>query len=89
MLGALSHGVPQLVLPHGADQFLNAQALLDSGAGLRSFPEQITPESVANAVRALLSEPGYRDAARGIANEIAAMPSPAEAVPKLERLTAT
>ena len=65
---------------------MNAQALLDRGAGLRLLPEQITPEAVANAVQALLSEPGYRDAAHGIAKEIAAMPAPAETVPKLERL---
>jgi hypothetical protein len=32
MLGALSHGLPQLALPHGADQFTNAQALVHSGA---------------------------------------------------------
>lgn len=65
---------------------MNARALLDSGAGLRLLPEQISPESVANAVQALLSERGYRDAAHGIAEEIAAMPAPAETVPKLERL---
>ena len=88
MLGALARGLPQLTLPHGADQFMNAQALLDSGASLRLLPEQITPESVANAVQALLSEPDYRDAAHGIAQEIAAMPAPAETVPKLERLAA-
>ncbi|MGH2742276.1 MAG: glycosyltransferase [Thermoleophilaceae bacterium] len=33
MLGALSQGLPQLLLPHGADQFMNTQALLDTGAG--------------------------------------------------------
>jgi UDP:flavonoid glycosyltransferase YjiC (YdhE family) len=88
MLGALAHGIPQLVLPHGADQFMNAQALLDSGAGRRLLPEEITPESVAEAVRALLTEPGYREAARALAGEIAAMPSPAETVPELEGLAA-
>jgi UDP:flavonoid glycosyltransferase YjiC (YdhE family) len=88
MLGALSHGLPQLLMPHGADQFLNAQALLDTGAGHRLLPEEISPESVADAVRALLSEPGYREAATRLADEIAAMPAPAETVPKLERLAA-
>jgi UDP:flavonoid glycosyltransferase YjiC (YdhE family) len=88
MLGALAHGLPQLVLPHGADQFLNARALLDAGAGLRLLPEEITPESVADAARALLGEPAYRDAAAGLAAEIAAMPAPADTVPKLERLAA-
>lgn len=89
LLGALAHGLPQLVLPHGADQFMNARALLDSGAGLRLLPEEITPDSVADAVRTLLGEPGYRDAAEILAVEIAGMPSPAETVPKLERLVAT
>jgi UDP:flavonoid glycosyltransferase YjiC (YdhE family) len=88
MLGALSHGLPQLVMPHGADQFLNAQALLATGAGRRLLPEEITPEEVAAGVRALLGEPGYREAARRLADEIAAMPTPAETVPKLERLAA-
>jgi calicheamicin 3'-O-methyl-rhamnosyltransferase len=85
-LGALSHGLPQLLMPHGADQFLNAQALIDRGAGLRLLPEEISPESVADAVRALLSEPGYREAAGRLAVEIAAMPTPAQTIPRLERL---
>jgi hypothetical protein len=44
----------------------------------------ITPDSVADAVRALLGKPGYREAAGGLAIEIAAMPAPAD--PKLEQL---
>jgi UDP:flavonoid glycosyltransferase YjiC (YdhE family) len=59
-----------------------------TGAGRSLLPEEISPESVADAVRALLSEPGYRDAAGRLADDIAAMPSPAETVPKLERLAA-
>ena len=88
MLGALAGGLPQLVLPHGADQFLNAEALVGSGAGLRLLPEEITPESVAGAVRALLDVPGYREAAARLAAEIAAMPAPADVVTKVERLAA-
>ena len=85
MLGALWHGLPQLALPHGADQFTNAQALLDSGAGRRLLPEEITADAVTEALQALLIEPGYREAARGLAAEIAAMPAPAEVVSVLER----
>jgi UDP:flavonoid glycosyltransferase YjiC (YdhE family) len=85
MLGALWHGLPQLALPHGADQFTNAQALLDSGAGRRLLPEEITADAVTEALQALLTEPGYREAARGLAAEIAAMPAPAEVVSVLER----
>jgi UDP:flavonoid glycosyltransferase YjiC (YdhE family) len=86
MLSALSLGLPQLLLPHGADQFMNAQALVGCGAGLRLLPEEITAQAVAEAVQRLLAEPGYRRAAGGLAEEIAAMPSPAETVPTLERL---
>jgi hypothetical protein len=49
MLGALSHGLPQLVLPRGADQFFNAQALVDSGTGCCLTPEENTPETVREA----------------------------------------
>ena len=88
MLGALSHGVPQLALPHGADQFINAQALLDCGAGRRLLPEEITAEAVADELRALLAEPGYGQAARRLRDEIETMPAPAEVVLELERLSA-
>ena len=86
MLGALAHGLPQLVLPHGADQFMNAQALLDTGAGRRLLPEEINPSAVADAVQALISQLAYRESAKAIAADIAAMPGPVETVPKLERL---
>jgi hypothetical protein len=67
-------------LPHSADQ-TNPQALLDRGAGHRLLPEEIT----AKTLQALLTEPEYRQAARGLAAEIAAMPAPAEVVSDLER----
>jgi UDP:flavonoid glycosyltransferase YjiC (YdhE family) len=89
MLGALSQRLPQLLLPHGADQFMNAQALVAFGAGVRLLPEEITAHAVAGAVQALLDEPGYRQAAGGLGAEIAAMPAPAETVPTLERLAAS
>ena len=66
MLGALGHGLPQLALPHGADQFTNAQALLDCGAGRRLLPEEITADAVAEALQALLTESEHREAARGL-----------------------
>jgi UDP:flavonoid glycosyltransferase YjiC (YdhE family) len=88
MLGALAEGLPQLLLPHGADQFMNAQALVHSGAGLRLLPEEITPGSVSDGVQALLAEPGYHEAASAIGSEIAAMPAPPDIVAELERLSA-
>jgi len=51
MLGALAHGLPQLTLPQGADQITNAGVLVDSGAGVRLLPEEVTAEAVAEAVQ--------------------------------------
>jgi UDP:flavonoid glycosyltransferase YjiC (YdhE family) len=88
MLGALAHGLPQLLIPHGADQFINAHALTPTGAALSLLPEQISPEAVAGAVRELLAEQSFRDAAGRIAAEIEAMPAPPAVVSELERLAA-
>ncbi|MFI5841637.1 glycosyltransferase [Catenuloplanes sp. NPDC051500] len=87
MLGALAHGVPQLVLPQGADQFANANALVRAGAAIQLPPEDQHADAVAASAQALLADRGgdHRAAARAIRNEIAAMPSPDEVV---EALTA-
>ncbi|MFD2474492.1 glycosyltransferase [Amycolatopsis silviterrae] len=78
-LSALAVGVPQLVLPQGADQFANAEALRAAGAALSILPEALSVDSVADGARKLLACNGeHRDAARAIAEEIARMPSPEE-----------
>nr|WP_225957791.1 nucleotide disphospho-sugar-binding domain-containing protein [Amycolatopsis lexingtonensis] len=79
-LGALAAGVPQLVLPQGADQFANAAALVDAGAALRLLPGELSADAVAEQARKASS---CRDAARAIAAEIAAMPSPDEVAREL------
>ncbi|MEV0127819.1 glycosyltransferase [Dactylosporangium sp. NPDC050688] len=84
-LGALAAGVPQLLLPQGADQFANAEAVTAAGAGLRLAPDQVTADAVTAQVSALLAVRGndHRDAARAIAGEIARMPSPADVARRL------
>jgi UDP:flavonoid glycosyltransferase YjiC (YdhE family) len=84
-LGALTFGIPQLVLPQGADQFANADALAAAGAAVCLRPEEMSAESVAEHARALLpgGDPAYRDAAQAIAEEIARMPPPAEVARRL------
>ncbi|HMN31660.1 MAG TPA: hypothetical protein PKE45_26160, partial [Caldilineaceae bacterium] len=49
---------------------------------------EATPADVRQAVGALLAEPSYRRAAMRMAQEIAALPEPAQAIPLLERLVA-
>ncbi|MDG4759718.1 glycosyltransferase [Micromonospora sp. WMMD710] len=77
-LSALAVGVPQLMLPQGADQFANADAVTAAGAALRLLPAEVRPGAVAEQARRLLPRDGeHRDAVRALAEEIAAMPSPA------------
>lgn len=76
MLGALAEGLPQLILPQGADQPFNAMAIERAGAG-RALPNDAqTPSSLEAAVGALLAEGPEHLAAKRIAEEIAAMPTP-------------
>lgn len=80
MLSALAEGLPQLILPQGADHPFNAAAIERAGAG-RALPNEAqTPESLGEAVDALLAEGPERLAAKRIAAEIAAMPAPAPAL---------
>ena len=82
-LGALAAGRPQLCLPQAADQFRNAAGGARSGAALVLPPIGTTDEAVTRAVSRLLDEDTFREAARTVAREIAAMPSPAEVVATL------
>ncbi|WP_442874839.1 glycosyltransferase [Amycolatopsis sp. NBC_00345] len=79
-LGAFSAGAPQLVLPQGADQFTNAEAVLASGTGTRLLGDEVTAESVHETAARLLTDSTVADAVRGVAAEVAGMPSPAEVV---------
>lgn len=79
MFGALAHGVPQLALPQAADNFVNAELLARSGAGLVLTPSEVSAIAVADAVGRLLEDPSFVVAARTVGQEIDSMPE-AEAV---------
>jgi UDP:flavonoid glycosyltransferase YjiC (YdhE family) len=82
-LGALAHGLPQLLLPQGGDQFANARACERAGVALVLSAEQLSPTSVGDAVRRLLTENSFTLAAKAVQTEIAAMPSPEQRLPAL------
>lgn len=82
-LGALAAGVPQLLLPQGADQFSNAVAVRDHGAGDQLLPDTLTVDSIEASARVLLTDARFAEAARGIAAEIAEMPAPIEVAHQL------
>lgn len=82
-LGALTVGAPQLILPQGADQFANADAVTAAGAGVRLLPDEVSEEAVASVVRTLSRPGGHSEAARAIAEEIARMPAPEDVARRL------
>ena len=86
MLGALAHGVPQLLLPQGGDQFANARAGERAGVALVLSAQQLSVTSVRNAALRLLNEPALTRAASAVSGEIAAMPSAEQRLPALTAL---
>jgi Erythromycin biosynthesis protein CIII-like, C-terminal domain/Erythromycin biosynthesis protein CIII-like, N-terminal domain len=83
LLAAAAEGVPQLVMPLGADQFQNADALAGSGAGLALPQGSVTAAAVRDGVRQLMDDPSHREAANRIRGEILALPTPAERIDDL------
>jgi UDP:flavonoid glycosyltransferase YjiC (YdhE family) len=83
VLGAARHGCPQLNLPTGADQFENAQQHASTGAGVFLTPPEVTADAVRSAVRSLLDDSSYQDAADALADEISNMPDPDTAARRL------
>lgn len=83
MFSALSHGLPQLVLPQGADQFMNAEACRRAGAGLVLMPGEVTAQSVRGAAERLLADPSFTGQARVVRSQIEAMPDAAAMIETL------
>jgi UDP:flavonoid glycosyltransferase YjiC (YdhE family) len=86
LIGAANAGVPVLAIPQGADQFFNADVIQERGIGLRLLPDEVSPETVRDATRALVEDPAYGQTIRGLRAAIDRMPTPDDIVPLLERL---
>nr|WP_245821904.1 glycosyltransferase [Lentzea waywayandensis] len=85
-VAAMTHGLPQLVLPQGADQFRNAEIVANTRLGGRLVGEDFTADAVHETARKLLKDNEVQAANAAIAAEIAAMPHPGDVVPKLAEL---
>ncbi|MGW2464775.1 glycosyltransferase [Streptomyces sp. NPDC001761] len=73
--GTGSRGLPAVVVPGTAGQQRQAFRVQKTGAGLALPIGEQAPEAVTAAVARVLSEPAFAQAARGLRDEIAAMPS--------------
>jgi len=80
-LAALAAGVPQALVPLFVDGPANARRVQELGAGLALHDG---PEGLSEAVGELLTDAGYRAAARAVADEIRALPPVEDAVALLE-----
>ena len=84
-LAALAAGVPQVLLPQAADQFLNAQAGEQAGVAIAVPRAEVSVERVREALKRVLGDGALRAAAERVRTEISAMPAPEAVVAELER----
>jgi UDP:flavonoid glycosyltransferase YjiC (YdhE family) len=84
-LGALAAGVPQVVVPLMADQYLNADAGREGGVALAVRPEDASVTALRAALTRILDDAAMRAAAVAVAGELAAMPSPDTIAEELAR----
>lgn len=83
LFGALGHGLPQLLLPQGADQFGNAQACARAGAALVLDAPPVQASEVADSARRLLDDPRFARAADAVRRQMLAMADAAALLPAL------
>ncbi len=87
-LGALAHGLPLVIVPWGADQFDNAARCEAAGVAVVLPPGETRVDVLRAALRRVLDEPAFADAARAVQAEIAAMPTPEQVVGAIEAFAA-
>jgi UDP:flavonoid glycosyltransferase YjiC (YdhE family) len=77
-LAALGRGVPLVVIPQGADQYINAERAVTAGAAVSISPSDFTPDALWSTVLRVLGDRAFAAGAARIRDEIAAMPSAAQ-----------
>ena len=83
-LAAAAAGLPLLLMPQGADQYVLTELVVRAGAAVCLPPPAVNARNIRQAVLSLLNEPAYRAAARSLQTEMAAMPPPEAVVPEIE-----
>jgi UDP:flavonoid glycosyltransferase YjiC (YdhE family) len=88
-LNSLALGLPLLMVPQGADQYVVSDLVVAAGAGLQLAPSDVRPSTIRAAVSTLLELPHgvQRASARRLQAEIAAMPGPDEVVHLIEAVS--
>lgn len=80
---AVAYGLPQVILPRGADQRGNAATLVRAGAAIGVSPTQLQPGAVRRALADTLAIPGYANAARALRDRYLSTPTAGQALDAL------
>jgi UDP:flavonoid glycosyltransferase YjiC (YdhE family) len=86
-MNALVAGVPQLIVPHMADQHGNARAVQQRSVGLMHLPEDANAQTVQRSLRQLLEDSNFTQAAQEVRQENENQIPPADIVPHLVELS--
>ncbi|MCP3166853.1 glycosyltransferase [Myxococcus qinghaiensis] len=89
VLGALTHGLPSLLLPGGSEQPDVAEQVASAGAAICMPPAKATAETLRKAVEELLGSQSYRKNAQTLQQAFARMGSPQRAIEILVQLGQT
>lgn len=81
-LASAHAGVPQLTMPHGADNWINAAMVERCGIGLNREPGQVDTA----VIETLLHDEGLRKTTDAVADELAASPGPDHLASRLTTL---
>lgn len=76
LLDAIDAGVPLVVVPFGADQYINAESVQRLGLGRVIDEEHLTPDAVRQAVLSLLGDQRWRENVVRVRDEWRALPGP-------------
>lgn len=89
VMGALLHGVPMVLVPLGGDHYRNAGWLSAQGAALVLGDEQRDADSIREAVRQVMSDDSYQEAAERLQLAMTELPRMSTAVSLVEQLAGT
>jgi len=85
VLGTLSRGIPMVVWPQGADQFINAARAAASGSAIVVND----PGEIGASLRAITENAHISDAAHRVAEEIESLPTTGDVIAELLRQVAS
>jgi UDP:flavonoid glycosyltransferase YjiC (YdhE family) len=86
MLGAVTAGVPQLIVSQMFERELHGARLAETGAGRHLRAAEVKPGQLRDAVADLLAGSSYGRAAQRLRAEMLARPTPAQAVAALQSI---